>query len=285
MPVNPTLQRTTTWLVDESPTAVRWVVAAGFGAFLMLMGTLSFPLPWTPVPFSMMPFALLVAGAAQRPAQALASVVIYLAAGGLGAPVFAGGESGWSHFVGATGGYLFAFLTVPPLVALYLRRRRAALSDRVAAALVAFVALAMAAGTAAIAWTWSTGQGLSALDDDVNGWGVGRSVLWFLLFLIAAMTATVVWVLRRRRAEATAALDLFVVMLGAIAVLHAIGVTVLWLATDLSFMAAVVLGSIVFLPFDIVKAGAAVAVALPFAPERTDAPRGRAQPIRREKTA
>ena len=36
-------------------------------------------------------------------------VSAYLLAGGLGAPVFAGNESGWGHFLGATGGFLLAF--------------------------------------------------------------------------------------------------------------------------------------------------------------------------------
>lgn len=37
------------------------------------------------------------------------TVLLYLVAGGLGAPVFAGGASGWSHFTGSTSGFLFAF--------------------------------------------------------------------------------------------------------------------------------------------------------------------------------
>ena len=36
-------------------------------------------------------------------------VSAYLLAGGFGAPVFAGNESGWNHFLGATGGFLLAF--------------------------------------------------------------------------------------------------------------------------------------------------------------------------------
>ena len=36
-------------------------------------------------------------------------VCAYLLAGGLGAPVFAGNESGWDHFLGETGGFLLAF--------------------------------------------------------------------------------------------------------------------------------------------------------------------------------
>lgn len=251
-------------------TVTRTAVAVGFGGFLMLMGAASFPLPWTPVPFSMMPFGLLVVGAAQRPGYAALSVAIYLAAGAAGAPVFADGAAGLQHLVGATAGYLWGFAAVSVLVSFYLRRRNttaSVLSSRLAGGLAAAVAAAMVAGGLAIAWMWSSGNGLSQLDAEVGaGWGVGRSSLWVLVFLTAALTATTLWWLRRRRHEAPASVELFLVMLGAIVVLHAAGVTVLWAATDLSLASAVILGSIVFLPFDIVKAGAAVAATLPFLP-------------------
>lgn len=39
----------------------------------------------------------------------LVSVLIYLALGGLGYPVFSNGASGWIHFQGITGGFLIAF--------------------------------------------------------------------------------------------------------------------------------------------------------------------------------
>ena len=37
------------------------------------------------------------------------SVVLYLVAGGMGAPVFAEGAFGWQHFTGSTSGFLMAF--------------------------------------------------------------------------------------------------------------------------------------------------------------------------------
>ena len=38
-----------------------------------------------------------------------AAVLVYLVAGGLGAPIFAYGTSGWERFTGSTGGFLLAF--------------------------------------------------------------------------------------------------------------------------------------------------------------------------------
>lgn len=40
---------------------------------------------------------------------------LYLVAGGLGAPIFHGGASGWAHFTGPTGGFLLSF----PIAALF----------------------------------------------------------------------------------------------------------------------------------------------------------------------
>jgi biotin transport system substrate-specific component len=42
-------------------------------------------------------------------------VIAYLVIGGFGAPIFAGNESGWKHFIGPTGGFLLAF----PIAALF----------------------------------------------------------------------------------------------------------------------------------------------------------------------
>lgn len=246
---------------------LRFGVSVAAAGFLMLMGVISFPLPWTPVPFSMMPFGLLVAGAVQRPGYALLSVVIYLLAAGLGAPVFADGETGWSWFVGATGGYLFGFLLVAPLVAAYMQRAREPMSPRWALGVLAFMAAAVLAGIAAIIWMATTGDGLGALHSEITAdWGVGKSALWVLMFLFAATTVTLIWLMQRSRGERAQALNLFVVFFAAILVLHAVGVTVLWLVSPLGLMGAIILGSIVFLPFDMVKAGLAVGLTQPFLP-------------------
>lgn len=239
---------------------VRFGLSLGMAGFLALMAQVSFPLPWTPVPFSMMPFALLVAGATQRPAWAGLSVVLYLAAGAAGLPVYAEGESGLRHLVGSTGGYLVGFLLVSVLVSAYVQRPRALLPHRLVVALVALVSVAVVGAVSVVAWMAATGTGLEAT------WGVGASTLWVLAFVTAAGLGLAFVLLRRRRGQASVAANLWLVMLGALLVLHACGVTVLWALTPYTLIQSIALGSVVFLPFDTVKAGLAVAVSLPFAP-------------------
>lgn len=94
--------------------------ACGF-ALLMAAGA-QFDLPLGPVPASLQSLAVLAAGAVLGPRFGVAAVLIYLAAGGLGLPVFAGGASGWDRFAGSTAGYLFAFPLGALLVGVLARR-------------------------------------------------------------------------------------------------------------------------------------------------------------------
>jgi biotin transporter BioY len=257
--------------VTVSGFPVRAAMSIGMAGFLALMGALSFPLPWTPVPFSMIPFGLLVAGAVQRPAYAAASVVLYLLAGALGAPIFADGASGWRVFVGATAGYLFGFILVSALVGAYVSRPRRMLGRNAVIAVLGAVGLAVAAAVAAISWMWTRGTGLEGLDGELAAWGLGRSTLWVAWAIFAFALLASLFLLARRRGQERAALNLYLVMLASLVILHVCGVTVLWLVGGFSLMAALVLGSVVFLPFDIVKAGLAVAAVRPFLPEEVHA--------------
>lgn len=90
-------------------TRVRKLVAlAAFAALTALGARLSVPLPGTPVPFTLQPVAVLLAGLLLGPALGAASQFAYLAAGAAGLPVFAAG-GGLAYLGGPTGGYLMAF--------------------------------------------------------------------------------------------------------------------------------------------------------------------------------
>lgn len=62
-----------------------------------------------PVPFSMQPFFVLLQGYILGPVWGAASYGLYLLAGAVGLPVFAGGKAGVAHLMGPTGGYLIGF--------------------------------------------------------------------------------------------------------------------------------------------------------------------------------
>ena len=66
-------------------------------------------IPLVAVPISMQTFFVLLAGFVLGPGNGAASVLLYLAVGCLGLPVFAGGKAGFAHLLGPTGGYLIGF--------------------------------------------------------------------------------------------------------------------------------------------------------------------------------
>lgn len=117
-------------------------LAAAFSLLTALLAQISIPLPWTPVPITGQTLAVLLTGAVLGPRLGFLTLVLYLAEGMVGLPVFAGGTAGFSKMLGATGGYLIAFPLAAGLVGWLATRGwdRRPLS----------MALAMAAGSAVI---------------------------------------------------------------------------------------------------------------------------------------
>jgi len=103
---------TTLW-----PTYSRY--GLGRGVLLALAGSLLLTLsakvqvPLWPVPMTMQTFLVLLIGAAFGPRLGPATVALYLAAGAIGLPVFAGTPErgiGIAYMLGPTGGYLAGFV-------------------------------------------------------------------------------------------------------------------------------------------------------------------------------
>jgi biotin transport system substrate-specific component len=78
-------------------------------AAVALAAQAAIPLSITRVPLTLQPLAVLVVGGLLGAAGGAAALVLYLAAGASGLPVFAGGSGGALHLLGLTGGYLLAF--------------------------------------------------------------------------------------------------------------------------------------------------------------------------------
>ncbi|MGQ9716147.1 MAG: biotin transporter BioY [Anaerolineae bacterium] len=81
------------------------------GSMLMaLMAQITVRLPFTPVPITGQTFGVLLTGALLGSRRGALSGMLYLLAGGLGLPVFAGGAGGPERLLGPTGGYLLGFV-------------------------------------------------------------------------------------------------------------------------------------------------------------------------------
>lgn len=82
-----------------------WI--AGFAALTAIGAQIE--IPHQPVPFTLQTFFVLLSGAILGPWNAAASQLIYLVAGAIGLPVFAGLSGGIAKLLGPTGGYLLSF--------------------------------------------------------------------------------------------------------------------------------------------------------------------------------
>ena len=91
--------------------AGKTLLVIGATAFVAACAHISFPLPFTPVPFTLQNFAVILVGMALGPVAGFSAMILYLAEGALGLPVFTptGGPAGAAHLLGPNGGFLFSY--------------------------------------------------------------------------------------------------------------------------------------------------------------------------------
>jgi biotin transport system substrate-specific component len=133
------MRTSSTVLVRDTRTTVLGV--AGFAAALAAASQVAIPLPGTPVPMTLQPLVVVLAGLWLGPIAGATSMALYLVAGAAGLPVFAPmGAPGFGRLLGPTGGYLWAYPVAAFVAGLVASRRRD----------FAFRLLAAAAGIAVI---------------------------------------------------------------------------------------------------------------------------------------
>ena len=116
-----------------------------------LAAHVSFPLPFTLIPLTLQPLAVLGVGLAFGPVEAFFIMLAYLAEGAAGLPVFSPqGTGGIAQLIGPTGGYLMSYPLVAALASTVVR----ALRNRVPA-----FAAAAAACTASVVLLYTCGAG------------------------------------------------------------------------------------------------------------------------------
>lgn len=119
---------------SDTVWARRAVAVALFAALTAIGARLAVPLPGTPIPFTLQPVAVLLAGVLLGARLGAGSQLAYLAAGAAGLPVFAAG-GGLAYLGGPTGGYLLAF-PVAAFVAGWIAGERPALGRVVAGSIL-----------------------------------------------------------------------------------------------------------------------------------------------------
>ena len=86
------------------------VLIALMTAVTCVLGPLSIPLPFSPVPISLTNFAIFLAIFVLGMKSGTISFIIYLLLGAIGVPVFSSFRGGLQVLAGPTGGYLIGFI-------------------------------------------------------------------------------------------------------------------------------------------------------------------------------
>jgi biotin transport system substrate-specific component len=94
----------------QESLAGKVLLIVGATAFVAACAHISFPLPFTPVPLTLQNFAVILVGMALGPVAGFSAMVLYLAEGALGLPVFTPYSAGGiAHLLSPTGGFLFSY--------------------------------------------------------------------------------------------------------------------------------------------------------------------------------
>ena len=116
-------------MTDENvSTQLRMTVYASLFAALTAVGAyLSIPIG--PVPINLQTLFVLLAGLLLGSRWGAACIGVYLLAGAVGFPVFAGGTGGIGKIIGPTGGYLIGFIFAVYIIGLISEIKRSAVLD------------------------------------------------------------------------------------------------------------------------------------------------------------
>ncbi len=112
------MAKSTMQILDTDHRLLEWggqaALVVGGSLFVALCARITLPLPFTPVPLTLQNFGVLLVGLLLGSKRGFAALLLYLAEGASGMPVFSiAGVGGIAQLLGPTGGYLMMY----PLVA------------------------------------------------------------------------------------------------------------------------------------------------------------------------
>jgi biotin transport system substrate-specific component len=133
--LHPSQERTAEW-------AKQIALVVGASLFVALCARITVPLPGDPVPLTLQNFGVLVVGLVLGPRRAFAAMVVYLAEGAAGLPVFnPTGPGGVAQLLGPTGGYLMSYPFVAAVAGFLVERGRKTFARAAVASLAAEILL------------------------------------------------------------------------------------------------------------------------------------------------
>lgn len=127
---------------ERSATVAKQIaIVVCASAVIAVCARLSVPLPFTPVPLSLVNFGVLLVGLSLGSRRGLAAAALYLGWGAMGLPVFASGAGSFAQMFGPSGGYLWSYPVVAFLAGWIAEHGRASFMRNMIAAVTGEIVL------------------------------------------------------------------------------------------------------------------------------------------------
>jgi biotin transport system substrate-specific component len=129
--------------------AADMLLVLGASALIAIAAQVAIPLPFTPVPLTLQPLAVIFIGVALGSTRGAAAAALYLLEGFSGLPVFAQGHGGPLWLLGATAGYLYSYPAAAWLAGFVSERGWGSTTVRALTGMLAALAVIYIGG-----WSW-----------------------------------------------------------------------------------------------------------------------------------
>ncbi len=125
------------------------LLVVGASAMIAIAAQVAIPIPFSPVPLTLQPLAVLLAGVTLGSARGAAAAMLYLLEGVSGLPVFAQGHGGAVWLAGPTAGYLFSYPVAAFLAGWFSQRGWGSTTLRAVAGMLVALGVIYLGG-----WSW-----------------------------------------------------------------------------------------------------------------------------------
>lgn len=129
--------------------AVNLMLVIGASMVVAIAAQIAIPIPFSPVPLTLQPLAVLLVGVALGSTRGAAALALYLLEGASGLPVFAQGHGGAIWLLAPTAGYLFSYPVAAWIAGWFSERGWGNTSLRAIAGMLTALAVIYAGG-----WSW-----------------------------------------------------------------------------------------------------------------------------------
>lgn len=138
--------------VVRGSAAMNVLLIAGASCLIALAAQIAIPVPFSPVPLTMQPIAVLLVGVVLGSWRGAAAASLYLLEGFAGAPVFAQAHGGAAWLVAASAGYLWSYPAAAWVAGWFSQHGWGSTRSRAIFGMLAALAVIYAGG-----WSWLSG--------------------------------------------------------------------------------------------------------------------------------